>query len=134
MLLLIHGRNPCKQVISSSMVWEVMTPLDPGVNPESDDYLLVHTDDLLVDHLNDNLDDHLNEHLNYHYNVVDIQLAVLCHSQRSPTVLFWNSLYMVCPLSPGRAILFQTQLLLLFLHKSHGTKEIPNCGNLVRPD
>ena len=24
-------------------------------------------------------------------------------------------------------------LLLLFLHNRHGTKEIPNCGNLVRP-
>ena len=31
-------------------------------------------------------------------------------------------------------ILFQTFFLLLFLHNSHGTKEIPDCGILVRPD
>ena len=29
---------------------------------------------------------------------------------------------------------FKHDFLLLFLHASHGTKEIPDCGNLVRPD
>ena len=28
----------------------------------------------------------------------------------------------------GFSILFQTRFLLLFLHNSHGTTEIPNCG------
>ena len=31
-------------------------------------------------------------------------------------------------------ILFQTRFLLLFLHNTHGTKEIPDCENLVSPD
>ena len=32
------------------------------------------------------------------------------------------------------AFYFKHGFLLLFLHNSHGTKEIPDCGNLVRPD
>ena len=36
--------------------------------------------------------------------------------------------------SPGSSILFQTCFLLLFLHNSHGTKEIPDCQNLVGSD
>ena len=34
----------------------------------------------------------------------------------------------------GIAFYFKHGFLLLFLHNSHGTKEIPDCGNLVRPD
>ena len=32
----------------------------------------------------------------------------------------------------SRAFYFKHNFLLLFLHNSHGTKEIPDCGNLVR--
>ena len=33
-----------------------------------------------------------------------------------------------------RTLYFKHVFLLLFLHNSHGTTEIPDCGNLVRPD
>ena len=33
-----------------------------------------------------------------------------------------------------RTFYFKHSLLLIFLHNSHGTKEIPDCRNLVRPD
>ena len=33
-----------------------------------------------------------------------------------------------------KSFYFKHGYLLLFLHNSHGTKEIPDCGNLVRPD
>ena len=35
---------------------------------------------------------------------------------------------------PHDPFYFKHDFLLLFLHNSHGTKEIPDCGNLVRPD
>ena len=36
--------------------------------------------------------------------------------------------------SQDMSFYFKHSFLLPFLHNSHGTQEIPDCGNLVRPD
>ena len=45
---------------------------------------------------------------------------------------FWKC-YLMCCMS-YLPFYFKHSFLLLFLHNSHGTQEIPDCGNLVRPD
>ena len=44
------------------------------------------------------------------------------------TLQYWNSTPQYC------SFYFKHGFLLLFLHNSHGTKEIPDCCNLVRTD
>ena len=86
----------------------------------------------------------------WQYSLLD-QLYFLVNFQNSHTrVVCWGNTGKYTPSRAGPIVAFavlaklywefifhsisNTFFLLLFWHNSHGTKEIPDCGNLVTPD
>ena len=73
--------------------------------------------------------------------ILGLRLVVMCRlgsGSDQSTICIWQGRKALQDVqwcySLESSFYFKHGFFLLFLHNSHGTKEIPDCGNLVRPD